>query len=84
MKAHRNDVNPLSGQFLGRLLGDITSDTADGPLGLELGVVEEGLDDGSALVASGAKYSDELLVGHFSSGVVGFSLKRGLMGACLR
>lgn len=56
---HSYNLNALGGQGLGSGLGDIASDAADLELAGQGGVVEDGPDDGAALVAGGAKYGDE-------------------------
>lgn len=63
-----DDFNALLCQCLGSRLGGVASDAADLVLGGELWVVENGVDDAAALVASGAEDRDEL--GHVGLGVV--------------
>lgn len=61
---HRDDVGSLALELLRRVLGDISGHAADLPAVLELGVVQEGVDDGAALVAGGPKDGDDLLLSH--------------------
>jgi hypothetical protein len=57
---YRDHLDATLGEFLGRLLGGIAGDTTDLEFLGELGVREDGLDDGPTLVAGGTKNSDEL------------------------
>lgn len=54
------------GDFPGRLLGGIAGDTTDLKFLGELGIRQDGLDDGPTLVARSTKNSDEL--GHNGGG----------------
>lgn len=44
-----DDLGALAGEFLRAFFGDVAGDGADGPVGIELGVVEEDGRDGAAL-----------------------------------
>lgn len=64
LRAYRDDFNTLASQFLSRSLCNITSDAANCPICLELGIVQEGLDHSTALVARRPENGDEFL-GHY-------------------
>lgn len=62
------ELNTSCGELLCRSLCRVSSDASDLVLLGELGVVEDVVDDGAALVASGTEYGNEL--GHFG-GLIG-------------
>lgn len=64
MQTYSNNLDPLSGQLLGSIAFHTPGDSSDGPVILQLGIVQESADDGAALLASGAKDGDDLLRGH--------------------
>lgn len=57
---YSDHLDATLGEVLGRLLGGIAGDTTDLEFLGELGICEDGLDDGPTLVAGGTKNSDEL------------------------
>lgn len=59
-------LDALVGEFLGGITIHFPGHAADGPLVLELGVVEEGLHDGASLLAGGPEDGDDFLARHFS------------------
>lgn len=58
--SYSDHLDATLSKFLGRLLGGIAGDTTDLEFLGELGIREDGFDDGSTLVAGGTKNSDEL------------------------
>lgn len=64
IRAYRDHLNALSSQLLGRVAFRVSRDAANSPLVLELGIVEEDLDDRAALLASRPKNGDDFLAGH--------------------
>lgn len=57
-KTYRNHLDALVSELLGCWPGNITSHTSNLELFGESGIIENGADDGTALVASCAKDSD--------------------------
>lgn len=70
---YANDLCPLALKFLGGVLGDIAGDSSDGPVWLQLWVVEEGVYDGAALGTGGPEDSDDLFASHIGSCSVRFA-----------
>lgn len=60
MVTYDDHLDALGLEGLGGGLGGVAGDAADLEFGGELGVVEDGADDGAALVASGTENRDDL------------------------
>lgn len=63
-KTHSYHLDALAGELLGRVPVHLSRHAADGPLVLELGVVEKDLDDRAALLAGGPEDGDDFLARH--------------------
>ena len=57
---YRNNIDAALGEVLGRLLGGVTGNAAHPELAGELRIIEDGVDDRAALVASGTENSDQV------------------------
>lgn len=60
VESYRDNVDTPLSQVLGRLLGGVASDTANLEFLREPRISKDGIDDGTTLVAGGAKNSDQL------------------------
>lgn len=59
-RSYSDNLDTPLGNILGGLLGGVTSNAADLELLGKLGIVEDGVDDGTTLVSGGTENSDQL------------------------
>lgn len=74
-ESYTDNLDTSFGQVLGRFLGGVASDSTDFEFFRELRIGEKSLDDGTTLITSGAKDSDQL--GHSGGALrwVGFEVE---------